>query len=231
MTKPLFASREEFDSSAQAAGLNATNCAYVALNSLVDFTFGGIDISSESAVIKACQSVDYLPGSVAVNNSGSTMSWSSEVGCRACKMTVTVIGGYSDFQNIGLEKNSARLCPIFDKENPRLSDDELFADDFIRTGERLGCYVECFGYEDASDGSKKYYALVMPKDQYDKLLQDENQRREEYAEFHHVSFSPWACLPWEVQIDQPTFTQGHGSRKEALLASMQAMLRQKKKKA
>ncbi len=224
MAKPFYIN-EEISERAHTAGLNQSNCAYLAANMLAS-SFRGIDFSSKTAAYQSFRRVDYTPDGVEMNGGGYD-DWSAQIGCQACKATVTVTGKHYN-QKIGLPGGKARKCPLFNEEKTNLSDDELFAEDFVQTGERMGYYAECFGYKDPTDGSKKYYALIMPKEQYDKLLQETNERLKENADFLHQSFSPWTCLPWAIQIEQPTFRQGHSSRKEALLASMQAMRALKK---
>ena len=98
--------------------------------------------------------------------------------------------------------------------------DELFARSFIEEGVSRGFYIEC-QYSDI-DGDRIWYALIMPKDEYERLLAETNDVIRESAEAYGDRYQAWNILPWSVFMEQPTMAYGT-SRREALLNSMQAL--------
>lgn len=92
---------------------------------------------------------------------------------------------------------------------PNLSEDERFAEAFVREGDERGFYVECYGMK-ATDGWT-YYAFIMPKNKYEKLLLDTTQKLS-------------GELPWDVLVAQSTFVSDKVTRRQALESSLQAFL-------
>ncbi|GEM_PF-3998349 len=114
-------------------------------------------------------------------------------------------------------------------QTPEKTPDEMFAEHFSLQIGAGGYYVEYGGQ--TKDDVMTYYALVMKEEEYEQLLEEQNQRAAaNHADYHKYTvgpkpaFQPSDTLNWETMVSQPTFSGGHTTREEALMTAGKPLL-------
>jgi len=112
---------------------------------------------------------------------------------------------------------------------PAKTADESFAESFKAHLEPTGLHVEYGGY--IHDGVTTYYALVMEQTEHDRLLEEQNQevaiihsRYFMYRRGPKPIFRPLDNLNRETVVSQPSFSYGHATREDALMASLESLI-------